>query len=176
MSLVVLAPEFRKYLLMLNLKCLIAWTKSHLSNKYIYIYGYKDLKVEVWQPAMYLKFYMFMHACSVVSSSLQPHGLWPTRLAHMSMEFSRQEYWSRLPFAIPRDYTFSYINNEYSLSMKIECTEMCISWTHQLSWKKSCSYYNNILVLVHIYLIYLIMCNPYRSQMHSFLYLLYLLA
>ena len=119
---------------------------------------------------------MFMHACSVVSSSLQPHGLWPTRLAHMSMEFSRQEYWSRLPFAIPRDYTFSYINNEYSLSMKIECTEMCISWTHQLSWKKSCSYYNNILVLVHIYLIYLIMCNPYRSQMHSFLYLLYLLA
>ena len=33
---------------------------------------------------------------SVVSYSLQPHGLQPTRLL-LSMEFSRQEYWSGLP-------------------------------------------------------------------------------
>ena len=36
-------------------------------------------------------------SCSVLSDSLQPHGL----LAHQdprSMEFSRQEYWSGLPF------------------------------------------------------------------------------
>lgn len=66
--------------------------------------------------------------------------------------------------------------NTHFLFMKIECTEMCISWTYQLSWEKSCCYYNNILVLVRIYLISLIMCNLYRLQMHSFLYLLYLLS
>ena len=37
---------------------------------------------------------------SVVSDSLRPHGLQPTPL---SMEFSRQEYWSGLPFPSPGD-------------------------------------------------------------------------
>ena len=36
---------------------------------------------------------MVYENCSVVSDSLQPHGL--------SMEFSRQEYWSGLPFPTP---------------------------------------------------------------------------
>ena len=35
---------------------------------------------------------------SVVSDSLRPHGLTVARQAPLSMEFSRQEYWSRLPF------------------------------------------------------------------------------
>ena len=34
---------------------------------------------------------------SVVPDSLRPHGLQPTRL-HLSMRFSRQGYWSGLPF------------------------------------------------------------------------------
>ena len=34
---------------------------------------------------------------SVVSNSLRPHGLYPTRLS-LSMHFSRQEYWSGLSF------------------------------------------------------------------------------
>ena len=34
-----------------------------------------------------------MHECLVVSSSLWPHGAW--------WDFSRQEYWSGLPFSIP---------------------------------------------------------------------------
>ena len=38
---------------------------------------------------------------AVVSNSLQPHGLQPTRL--LSMEFSRQEYWSGLPLPSPGD-------------------------------------------------------------------------
>ena len=44
---------------------------------------------------------------SLMSDSLQLHGLQPTRL---SMEFSRQEHWSRLPFPLPsrlRDWTSS---------------------------------------------------------------------
>ena len=36
-------------------------------------------------------------SCSVVPDSLRPHGLQPTRL-HLSMRFSRQGYWSGLPF------------------------------------------------------------------------------
>ena len=35
-------------------------------------------------------------SCPVVSDSLRPHGLWPTRLL-CPWEFSRQEYWSGLP-------------------------------------------------------------------------------
>ena len=37
---------------------------------------------------------------SVVSCSLQPHELWPTRLL-CPWAFSRQEYWSGLPFPSP---------------------------------------------------------------------------
>ena len=43
-----------------------------------------------------------MHACSVtsvMSNSLWPHGPWPA--APLSMGFSRQEYWSGLPFPFP---------------------------------------------------------------------------
>ena len=39
-------------------------------------------------------------SCLVMSDSLQPHGLLATRLL-LSMEFSRHEYWSRLPFPSP---------------------------------------------------------------------------
>ena len=47
-----------------------------------------------------------LHVCSVVSGSLQPHGLTvaPCTIAHqapLSTEFSRQEYWSGLPFPSP---------------------------------------------------------------------------
>ena len=38
---------------------------------------------------------------SVVSNCLWPHGLQPTKL--LSMKFSTQEYWSRLPFLSPGD-------------------------------------------------------------------------
>ena len=40
--------------------------------------------------------------CSVVSDSLQPHGLKPTRLL-CPWGFSRPEYWSRLPCLPPGD-------------------------------------------------------------------------
>ena len=39
---------------------------------------------------------------SVMSGSLQPHGLWPTRLL-CPLGFSRQEYWSGLPCPSPED-------------------------------------------------------------------------
>ena len=39
--------------------------------------------------------------CSNISNSLQPMD--SSLLAHLSMEFSRQEYWSSLPFPTPGD-------------------------------------------------------------------------
>ena len=45
--------------------------------------------------------FLCMCVCIVMSDSLQFHGL--ARQAPLSMEFSRQEYWSRLPFFTPGD-------------------------------------------------------------------------
>ena len=39
----------------------------------------------------------------VKSNSLQPHGLYLACQAPLSMGFSRQEYWSGLPFPSPGD-------------------------------------------------------------------------
>ena len=45
---------------------------------------------------------MYMYtSCSVVSDSLQPHGLQSP--ASLSMEFSNKNNWSGLPFPSPRD-------------------------------------------------------------------------
>ena len=44
---------------------------------------------------MYLGSVSVNVSCSVLSDSLQPHGL---SMAPLSMEFSRQEYWSGLSF------------------------------------------------------------------------------
>ena len=38
-----------------------------------------------------------------MSDSLQPHGLYVARQVPLSMGFSRQEYWSGLPFLPPGD-------------------------------------------------------------------------
>ena len=40
--------------------------------------------------------------CSVMSNSVQPHGLQPSRLL-LSMGFPRQKYWNRLSFPSPGD-------------------------------------------------------------------------
>ena len=47
---------------------------------------------------------IFMHACvfSCVLTLLQPHRLQPTKSLHPWV-FSRQEYWSGLPFCSPGD-------------------------------------------------------------------------
>ena len=45
---------------------------------------------------------MYAVSHSVVSDSLQPHGL-VAQQAPLFMGFSRQEYWSGLPFPYPGD-------------------------------------------------------------------------
>ena len=46
--------------------------------------------------------FKYLHVCSVMSDSLRPSGLLPTRLL-CPWVFSRQEYWSGLPFPSPGD-------------------------------------------------------------------------
>ena len=46
--------------------------------------------------------YVYVCVCSVMSDSFQPHGLQPARLL-CPWNFSRQEYWSGLPFPTPED-------------------------------------------------------------------------
>ena len=61
-------------------------------------------------------------APSVMSDSLQPHGLEPIRL--LSMEFPRQEYWSWLPCPSPGDLpdpgieSASLVSHAYILMQK----------------------------------------------------------
>ena len=52
---------------------------------------------------------------SVVSGSLQPHGL-VAQQASLSMELSRQEYWGGLPFPYPGDLPDPGIKLESPLS------------------------------------------------------------
>ena len=52
---------------------------------------------------------MWSESCSVVSNSLQSHGLHGTCQSPLSVEFSRQEYWSGYPFPSPGDLLYSGI-------------------------------------------------------------------
>ena len=53
------------------------------------------------QSALYIEIHGAFHSRSVVSDSLRPRGL--AHQAPLSMGFSRQEYWSGLPFSSPGD-------------------------------------------------------------------------
>ena len=58
------------------------------------------------------------HACSGVSGSLQPYGLWPARLLH-PWDFSREEYWSGLPFPPPGDLPDKGIETAFPASLAL---------------------------------------------------------
>ena len=61
-----------------------------------YPIGKEDIKLSQFADDMVVL------SCSVVSDSLQPHGLQPIRLLCL-WNFFRQEYWSRFPFPTPGD-------------------------------------------------------------------------
>ena len=52
------------------------------------------LRLRGEQPKRALTWYCVCRSHSVMSNSLRPHRLWPTRLFLKSMEFSRPGYWS----------------------------------------------------------------------------------
>ena len=59
------------------------------------------LAIHINDKLLLLRMYTVLNH-SVVSNSLQPHGLYPARLL-CPWRFSRQEYWSRLPCLPPLD-------------------------------------------------------------------------
>ena len=68
--------------------------------KFNYIYIFM-IKVYKWHITPLIRC-ACLHVCSVMSYSLQPHGLQPARIL-CSWYFSRLEYWSGLPFPPPGD-------------------------------------------------------------------------
>ena len=57
---------------------------------------------QIFLPSFHHPLFSCMLSCSVVSDSLRPYGLQPTRLL-CPWGFSRQEYWSGLPCPPPGD-------------------------------------------------------------------------
>ena len=59
-----------------------------------------------FEYGLYIKVYMCVCVCvcSVMSDSLQSHGLYVTHQATLSMRYPRQEHWSGLPFPSPLQY------------------------------------------------------------------------
>ena len=72
-----------------NMSATSSLQPTHAKKQEIVMYG--QGKKERWKWSR-----------SVVSSSLRPHGLQPTRLLS-PWDFSRQEYWNGLPFPSPGD-------------------------------------------------------------------------
>ena len=76
--------------------------------------------------------------CSVVSGSLQPHGQGPHGQspcqAFLSMEFSRQEYWSGMPFPPPGDLSDSGIEPVFPASSALAGGFFTTSSTWETPW------------------------------------------
>ena len=73
------------------------------------------------QTSIWLVLNLLVHACSVtavMSQSLRPRGLKPTRLL-CPWGFSRQEYWSGLPFPPPGDLPDPGIEPQYLTSLTL---------------------------------------------------------
>ena len=63
--------------------------------------SWKLISFYFWLPLFFVL--LLCVSCSAVSNTLRPHGLYVAHQAPLAMEFSRQEYWSELPFPSPRD-------------------------------------------------------------------------
>jgi len=76
-------------------------------NKWLWLFK-KGIEVFFLWICVYCFLKLLLSGCvcfslSVVSDSLRPHGLRPTRLLRPSMGFSRQEYWSGVPLPSPSE-------------------------------------------------------------------------
>ena len=96
----------------LCLLCLLHWQVDSLPLSHVespmpilYILYLSSVYLYTSYSAITLNHYiystLYMLSRSVVSSSLRPHGLYVAHQAPVSMGFSRQEYWSRLPLPSP---------------------------------------------------------------------------
>ena len=65
-----------------------------------------------------------LHACSIMSDSLQPHGLYIVFQATLSMPFPRQEQWRGLPFPPPRDLPNPGIKPEFPATPALQADSL----------------------------------------------------
>ena len=69
----------------------------------IFLNLWNDYTCNPFKHSSYYNFVFILHACWIMSNSLQPYGLYVTWQTPLSMGFSRQEYSSWLPFPPPED-------------------------------------------------------------------------
>ena len=88
---------------------------------YLFYWSIVDLQcfrhTAKWLGYIYMCMYI-VPSHSVVSNSLWPYGLYPKSLL-CPWDFSRQEYWSRLPFPPPGDLPDSGIELSFPVSLAL---------------------------------------------------------
>ena len=89
---------------------------SHSNLQKLCIWPYLGKKVFFYFWLGYVSVYVCIQSCSVMSDSLQPHGL---LLAPLSMEFFRQESWSGSPCPPPGDLPDSGIKPRSLMSLAL---------------------------------------------------------
>ena len=107
-----------------------SWINCDTSGQWNIIQCSKEMKRHVLLS--HEKTCVCVFSCSVVSDSFQSHGL----QAPLAMGFSRQKYWSELPFPSPRDLSFPEIKPE-SLMYPAFAGRFLTPKMHIAKWKKS---------------------------------------
>ena len=109
---------------------------------------------------LWSQIYVCVFVCTCAPYSLQPCGLWPPQ-ALLSMELSRQEYWSGLPFPTPGHLLnlgielrscFSCLGKFFTVSTTWEALESIIATTREQSLLWFC--------------IFSFLCLKYLSLLH----------
>ena len=85
-------------------------------------------------PVRYLRCssYVCVLSLSVVSDSLQPHGLWPAR--PLSMGFSRRVSWSRLPYPPPWNLPDPGIEPEFLCLLYWQAGSLPLAYLGRQDW------------------------------------------
>ena len=105
---------------------------------------------------------------SVLSSSL----LTPWTVANkapLSMEFSRQEYWSGLPFPSPNHvvFVFSFVNVVYHIDYTKGNYSMCVCWADSVGRLKVVMFTQSLRLYEHLSWIPILQTS-YKCFIHSF--------
>ena len=101
-------------------------------------------------------------SCSVVSDSLRPHG----HQAPLSMGFSRQEYWSGLPFLSTGNFPTQGLNPGLP-----HCRQMLYCLSHQRSHSNG---YIFPFLLCFLLLLFTAICKAYSESHFAFLHFFFL--
>ena len=106
--------ELTTMLMLIITICTATSTQTNTSGNFLICYAFLSAKNFMWIFSLSLFFFFKVYtlnagvcACSVMSDSVMPQTV--AHQAPLSMEFSRQGYWSGLPFPTTEDFPYSGI-------------------------------------------------------------------